>query len=74
MTPITETKTVLKGAEWLIKESIAIDCFSPENFGEEHLMIRDMCNQFLENEVNPILDRIDSLEPGLMKSLVTKAG
>jgi len=33
-----------------------------------------MCNQFLEAEVYPNLDRIDDLEPGLMKSLLTKAG
>ena len=33
-----------------------------------------MCDQFLDAEVYPILDRIDNLEPGLMKSLVTKAG
>jgi len=37
-------------------------------------MIRDMCDQFLDAEVYPILDRIDNLEPGLMKSLLTKAG
>ena len=38
------------------------------------MMIRDMCNQFLDTEVMPILDRIDTLEPGLMRSLVQKAG
>ena len=32
-----------------------------------------MCNQFLDKEVYPILDRIDALEPGLMKSLVDKS-
>ena len=37
-------------------------------------MIRDMCDQFLDTEVYPILDRIDNLEPGLMKVIVTKAG
>jgi alkylation response protein AidB-like acyl-CoA dehydrogenase len=67
-------KTVLKGGEWLVKESSPFETFTPENFGEEQLMIRDMCNQFLDAEIFPILDRIDSLEPGLMKSLVTKAG
>jgi alkylation response protein AidB-like acyl-CoA dehydrogenase len=67
-------KTVLKGGEWLIKESSPFDTFIPEDFVEEQLMIRDMCNQFLDAEVYPILDRIDNLELGLMKSLVTKAG
>ena len=74
MSAAAETKTVLKGGEWLVKESSPFETFTPEDFGEEQLMIRDMCDQFLDAEVFPILDRIDNLEPGLMKSLVTKAG
>lgn len=74
MSTATGTKAILKGGEWLVKESSPMDSFTPEQFGEEEIMIRDMCNQFLEAEVYPILDRIDDLEPGLMKSLVTKAG
>ena len=70
----TETKTVLKGGEWLIRESLPADTFTPEDFVEEQKMIQVMCDQFLDAEVYPILDRIDNLEPGLMKSLVTKAG
>ncbi len=70
----TEKKTVLKGGEWLIKDSSPTDTFIPEDFTEEQRMIRDMCDQFLDKEVYPILDRIDNLEPGLMKSLVQKAG
>ena len=64
----------IKGAEWLIKESQFADTYTPDEFNEEQLMIKDMCNQFLEAEVMPILDRIDALEPGLMKSLVQKTG
>lgn len=67
----TATKA-LKGGEWLIKESSST--FTPEEFTEEQRMIRDMCEQFLQAEVLPLLDRIDSLEPGLMRSLVEKAG
>lgn len=65
---------IIKGAEWLIKESQPADTFTPEQFDDEQLMIRDMCNQFLDSEVMPILDRIDGLEEGLMKSLVQKTG
>lgn len=74
MSAATETKKVLKGGEWLIKGSEPSETFTPEDFAEEQKMIRDMCNQFLDAEVYPILDRIDSLEPGLMKSLVEKTG
>ena len=70
----TIVKQSLKGGEWLIKESLPADTFIPENFSEEQKMIRDMCKQFLKTEVLPNLDRIDNQEPGLMRSLVQKAG
>jgi alkylation response protein AidB-like acyl-CoA dehydrogenase len=73
---MTETKTtqVLRGAEWLIKQADAADTFTPEDFNEEQLMVKDMCLQFLHNEVYPVLERIDKLEPGLMPSLMERAG
>jgi hypothetical protein len=74
MSTETKTKAVLKGGEWLVKESSPFETYAAENFTEEQRMIRDMCDQFLDTEVYPILDRIDNLEPGLMKSLLTKAG
>ena len=74
MSAATETIPTPKGAEWLIRESDPAQIFTPEHFDEEQRMIRDMCDQFLDTEVFPILDRIDSMEPDLMKNLVTKAG
>jgi alkylation response protein AidB-like acyl-CoA dehydrogenase len=64
----------VKGGEWLIRETAPSDVFIPEQFSEEQKMIRDMCEQFLTAEVLPNLDRIDDMEPGLMKSLLKKAG
>lgn len=74
MSTATQTKNIGKGGEWMVKESSAQEIFTPEDFTEEQLMVRDMCNQFLNTEIYPNLDRIDNLEPGLMKSLVKKAG
>ena len=68
------TKTVIKGGEWIIKEVNAQDVFIPESFTEEQLMVRDMCEQFIDTEVLPVIDRIDKLEPGLMPNLLEKAG
>jgi len=70
----TATASTLKGGEWLIKPGNANDIFTPEDFSEEQLMIRDMCHQFLEIEVLPVMDRIDKAEPGLMPALMVKAG
>ena len=73
MNTISNTTSV-KGGEWLIKESNPDNTFTPEDFSEEQLMILDMCLQFLKTEIYPIVDRIDKLEPGLMPSLMEKAG
>lgn len=69
-----ENIKVLKGGEFLISESSAKDIFIPEEFNEEQKMIAGMCQDFLKQEVFPNLDRIDHMEPGLMRSLVTKSG
>jgi alkylation response protein AidB-like acyl-CoA dehydrogenase len=70
----TQQKNILKGGEWLIKESSPFETFIPEDFTEEQQMVKEMCVSFVDAEVLPILDRIDKLEPGLMPSLLVKAG
>ena len=72
--PTTSVQHPLLGGQWLIRPSVPADTFAPEDFNEEQQMIRDLCVQFLDTEVHPIIDRIDQLEPGLMASLVRKAG
>jgi alkylation response protein AidB-like acyl-CoA dehydrogenase len=64
----------MKGGGSLTIESLPSETFIPEDFTEEQKMMMDMCHQFLETEINPLLDRIDKLEPGLMPSLMEKAG
>jgi len=73
METITQT-TALKGGEWIIKESDPSNTFIPEDFNEEQKMVMEMCEQFLATDILPIIDRIEKLEPGLMPSLVQKAG
>lgn len=74
MEAATAIKKSLKGGEWLIKESQPADVFIPEDFNEEQLMIKDLAKQFINSEVWPVLNRIEKLEPGLMPSLLEKAG
>ena len=70
----TKQIAALQGGEWIIKESNPFDTFIPEEFNEEQTMVMDMCAQFLDAEILPIIDRIDKMEPGLMPSLLEKAG
>ncbi len=70
----TVVKSALKGGEFLIKETEAQNIFIPEEHTEEQRLMEDTCRQFLEQEVYPNLDKIDAQEPGLMESLLNKAG
>ncbi len=68
------TKT-LKGGEFLIKETQASDVFIPEEWSEEQKMIAQSCHDFIDQEISPILDEIDSQkDPELMPKLLDKAG
>lgn len=68
------TSSVLKGGEWLIRQSDPATTFTPEDFTEEQKMVMEMCIQFLHAELYPVVERMDKLEPGLMPLLMEKAG
>ena len=65
---------VIKGGEFLIKETKSEHVFIPEEFDEEQQMIGDMCLDFVDKEIIPNIERIESLEEGYTPSLLKKAG
>ena len=67
-------KTAIKGGEFIIRKTTPEQIFTPEEWTEEQKMIGQMCDDFIAQEVTPNLDRIDSMEEGLMPSLLEKAG
>ena len=71
---MSENEKPIKGGEFLIRKTSPADIFIPENWTEEQRMIADMCHDFIDTEILPHMDRIDSMEEGLMPSLVEKAG
>lgn len=58
----------------MVKETDAEEVFIPEEFDEEQKMIAQTCQDFLDAEVMPNLEKIDNQEEGLMRSLLDKAG
>jgi len=64
----------IKGGEFIIRKTNPEDIFTPEEWTEEHEMIGKMCDDFINQEVVPHLDRIDKMEDGLMQSIIEKAG
>lgn len=65
-------KDVLKGGEFLIKESRPEDTFIPEELNEEQQMIRDTVRDFLKNELTPNLEKIEKQEDNITVKLLDK--
>ncbi|MEX1239806.1 MAG: acyl-CoA dehydrogenase family protein [Cyclobacteriaceae bacterium] len=75
MATTVETKKAIRGGEFLIRETPSEEVFIPEQFSEEQKMIEQQCKDFLNKEVYPRLDEIDSMkDPKLMPFLLDKAG
>ena len=58
-----EHNKLLKSGEFLVREVEAGDVFIPEEFNEEQRMIAQTCQDFLDAEVYPNLEKVG--QPGL---------
>ncbi|NOX18738.1 MAG: acyl-CoA dehydrogenase [Chlorobi bacterium] len=65
---------VLKGGEFLIKESDPQSVFTMDDLTEEQRMMADTAREFVEKEIIPNVDDIDKQKEGLTVSLLEKAG
>ncbi|UOQ73805.1 acyl-CoA dehydrogenase family protein [Hymenobacter cellulosilyticus] len=68
------SQKLVKGGEFIIKETDAQDVFTPADFSEEQNMMHQTALDFVEKEVQPLLERLDNHEEGLMRGLMEKAG
>lgn len=65
----------IQGGEFLVRETLAQDIFIPEQFTEEQRMMAQACQDFIDTEINPYVEEIDSMKnPALVPSIFKKAG
>ena len=65
---------VLKGGEFLIRDTQPEDVFIPEELNEEQLMIKQMSEDFLEQEIYPNTQKIEKQEDNMAPKLLKKMG
>lgn len=70
MSTLTEKKDVLKGGQFLVKESTAADTYIREDITEEQAMIAQSTADFISQRVAPVTKQIDKQEPGLVVGLL----
>jgi len=70
---MTDTKTIQGGA-FLIEELQGEDIVTPEDFTDEHNMIAQTTEDFIMNEVWPLIDKLENHEFEYSVELLKKAG
>ena len=69
------SKKTINGGEFLIRETTAEDIFIPEEFSEEQRMMAQACQDFIDVEIMPFAEEIDSMkDPELVPRILRKAG
>ena len=70
----TTTVPILRGGEWLLESSEPDAIFTPERLTEEHRLIGQTADEFVEKEVLPVLDRLEQKDWALSRDLVKRSG
>ncbi len=65
---------LLRGGQFLVKETKCEDVFTPEDFSEEQKMMRDSVKEFVDREIWPKKDRFEAHDYGLTEEIMKKAG
>ncbi|WP_035671233.1 acyl-CoA dehydrogenase family protein [Flavobacterium sp. 83] len=70
----TIEKNVTRGGQFLVKETKCEDVFTPEDFSEEQLMMRDSVKEFVDKEIWPNKNRFESKDYAFTEESMRKAG
>ena len=73
MNDLKENKAIT-GGEFIIRDVSCDEIFTPEDWTEEHLMMKQTAKDFINSRITPNLDPIDNQEEGLMPKLLEESG
>ena len=66
--------TLRRGGSWLLEETQPSDIFTPEKMSDEHRMMAQTTDEFIDKEVLPNLDRLEQKDWDLARRLVRRCG
>ena len=65
---------IIRGGQFLVKETKCVDIFTPEDFNEEQVMMRDSVIEFVDKEIWPNKERFEKKDYALTEDIMRKAG
>ena len=72
--PTTTAPSILRGGGWLLESSEPDAVFTPERMTDEHRLIGQTADEFVDKEVLPVLDRLEQKDWTLARELVKRGG
>ena len=69
-----ENKELLRGGQFLVKETKCEDVFTPEDFSEEQTMMKEAVMEFNDREIIPHKTRFEAKDYALTEDVMRKAG
>ena len=69
-----ENKELLRGGQFLVKETNCEDVFTPEDFSEEQTMMKEAVMEFNDREIIPHKARFEAKDYALTEEVMRKAG
>ena len=70
----TKNKLKLNGGEFLLRESLSNEIFTPEDFSQEQLMMKDTIIDFMDREIWPDKMKYEEKDYGLTVKAMKKIG
>lgn len=74
MSTETTNKEILRGGQFLVKETACEDIFTPEDFSEEQRMMKEAVMEFNDREIIPFKDRFEKRDFAFTEEVMRKAG
>jgi alkylation response protein AidB-like acyl-CoA dehydrogenase len=68
------TTATARGGAWLIEDAPADSIFTPDKLSDEHRLISQTADEFMTNEVQPAIERLEQKDWALARQLVRRAG
>src|SRR5690554_6544677 len=67
-------KNIIRGGQFLVKETKCEDIFTPEDFSEEQIMMKDSVKEFVDREIWPNKERFEKKDYAFTEECMRKAG
>ena len=69
-----EIKNISQGGGFIVKETAANTVFTPEDFSEEQLMMKESVQEFVDRDIVPNREQFEQKDYDLTRDLMAKAG